>query len=63
MITIKTSNYTSFDICELIEALKIVQENLQKGFNSSQLKSDLDCALRHLDEKYVEKRKTERESL
>lgn len=60
MITIQTKRYTSTDIAELFEALKTIQENLHQGVNSNQLRTDLDSALRYLNEQYAEKLKAER---
>lgn len=60
MISIQTKHYTSSDIADLFEALKNVQEGLHQGVNSNQLKTDLDSALRYLNEQYAEKSKAER---
>lgn len=60
MISIQTKRYTSSDILNLFEALKNVQEGLHYAVNSNQLKTDLDSALRYLNEKYAEKLKAER---
>lgn len=60
MIQIK--KYNSSDIAELIEALRNIREGFTKGYNSTQLKIDLDYTLRYLNEQYAEKLKAERKS-
>ena len=60
MIMIQTKNYNSSDIAELIEALKNIREGFTKGYNSTQLKTDLDSALRYLNEQYADRLKAER---